>query len=39
MTKVEKMKVIVFVSFMTAMVTLAVYNSVVYGTECVFCTR
>jgi hypothetical protein len=37
MTKVEKMKVVLFVGFITAMVSLAVYNSLVHGVRCVFC--
>jgi hypothetical protein len=37
MTKVEKVKVVLFVGFITAMITLAVYNSLVHGVQCAFC--
>jgi hypothetical protein len=39
MNKVEKFNLIVFGVFMLVTIGLTVYNSITFGTECVFCVR
>jgi len=39
MNKVEKFNLIIFGVFMLVTISLTVYNSITFGTECVFCVR